>query len=389
MKLVFFISSVNAKDGGNGGHYYSLIETIKNLQTEHECEIINIGTQKSKALINQNLCNVTFFDSTNFSFFKVYRGIKAYLKNKNIDVIHAFDSIAYLWARLIAYKINSKLVLTKCGGANLVYYPYCSNLITYSLENHKFFKTSTKYKDAKLYLIPNRISEFDNDDDRIKTLNQKIKSEHQGLFKILRILRISSYYEASLIQLIKLVQELNKLQVRCILIVIGTNDDQKIVDKIKSMNLDYIYVFNDDYFTINAKEVIDYSDAVLGTGRSFMEAASKAKILLSPIVQGQYPMLITQNNFEAAFAYNFSERISIDNYDEQENFNKISSLLTNKKNRLELNSFSKSIFNEYFSSNAIIGRHNDIYFKVNTTQNKCLDVLLNYLFVLRKHFIKA
>lgn len=389
MNLVFFISSVNTKDGGNGGHYYSLIETINNLQNEHSCEIINIGTQKSKALINQDFCTVTFFDSTNFSFFKVYQKVHSYLKNKDVDVIHAFDSIAYLWARALAKKIKTKLVLTKCGGANLVYYPYCSNLICYSLENYEFFKKSHKYDDTNLYLIPNRISEFNNDEFRIEKLNQNINKDHQNLFKILRVLRISTYYEASLMQLINLVIELNSEKTRCILIIIGTNDDQQIVDNIISMNLDFIYIFNNDYFTINAKEIIDYSDAVLGTGRSFMEAASKSKILFSPVLASKYPMLITQNNFDKAFAYNFSERILIESYNEKENLSQIEKVLVNEDLKLELKVFSKTIFNKYFNSNALTAKHNFIYFEGNDRKNNYLDFILNYFFVLRKHFIKA
>ena len=104
MNIVFLISSINTE--GNGGHYYSLIETVKNLQNEHNCEVINIGTQKSKALINQDYFNVTFFDSSNFSFFNVYRQVNLYCLHKKIDVIHSFDSLAFLWARLLKNLIH-------------------------------------------------------------------------------------------------------------------------------------------------------------------------------------------------------------------------------------------------------------------------------------------
>lgn len=386
MNIVFLISSINTE--GNGGHYYSLIETVKNLQNEHNCEVINIGTQKSKALINQDYFNVTFFDSSNFSFFNVYRQVNLYCLHKKIDVIHSFDSLAFLWARLLSNKIKCKLVLTKCGGANLFYYPFCSNTICYSLENYKFFKNLKKYKETQLYLIPNRISEFPDDEIRIKKLNDLIKKEHHNLFKFLRILRISSYYEKSLMQLIDLVQKLNSLKVRCVLIIIGTIDDQRIVDNVKRMKLDYIYLINEDLFTINAKEVINYVDGVLGTGRSFMESASKSKILLSPISQGQFPMLISENNFETAFEYNFSERISIFNYSYLENFNEIDAMLSDDNTRINLKKLSRSIFDEHFNSNSLLEKHNVVYSKEKIQTNKFLDLLLNYLFVLRKHFVK-
>lgn len=385
MNIVFLISSINTE--GNGGHYYSLIETVKNLQNEHNCEVINIGTQKSKALINQDFFNVTFFDSSNFSFFKVYRQVNLYCLHKKIDIIHSFDSLAFLWARLLSNKIKCKLVLTKCGGANLFYYPFCSNTICYSLENYNFFKKLEKYNKTELYLIPNRISEFADDEIRIKKLNNLIKNEHQNLFKFLRILRISSYYEKSLMQLIDLVQKLNSLKVRCVLIIIGTIDNQRIVDNVKRMKLDYIYLINEDFFTINAKEVIKYADAVLGTGRSFMESASKSKILLSPITQGQFPMLVSKNNFERAFEYNFSERISIFNYNDLENFNEIDSMLSDDHTQINLKKLSKSIFDSHFNSRALLEKHNVVYNKEIFKTNRFLDLVLNYLFVLKRHFI--
>ena len=237
-------------------------------------------------------------------------------------------------------------------------------------------------------MIPNRISEFPDDEIRIKKLKDLIKKEHHNLFKFLRILRISSYYEKSLMQLIDLVQKLNSLKVRCVLIIIGTIDNQRIVDNVKRMKLDYIYLINEDLFTINAKEVINYVDGVLGTGRSFMESASKSKILLSPISQGQFPMLISENNFERAFEYNFSERISIFNYNDLENFNEIDTMLSDDNTRINLKKLSRSIFDEHFNSNSLLEKHNVVYSNEKIQTNKFLDLLLNYLFVLRKHFVK-
>ena len=93
--------------------------------------------------------------------------------------------------------------------------------------------------------------------------------------------------------------------------------------------------------------------------------------------------LISENNFETAFEYNFSERISIFNYTDLENFNEIDTMLSDDNTRINLKKLSRSIFDEHFNSNSLIEKHNVVYSKEKIQTNKFLDLLLNYLFVLK------
>lgn len=387
MKVFFFISSVYTKDGGNGGHYYSLIETIRQVKKEHECEIINIGNEKASSLIKQDVCEVTFFN-VNKNVYKTYLNLKEYFQNKEVDVIHSFDSVAHLWARRLANYKKVKLVLTKCGGANQMYYPYCENLICFSQENNEYFLSQRKYKSAKLWLIPNRIAEFSNDDSRIKHLDTCIKNEHRKLFKVFRIVRISTYYQDSLFQLIRLVKKINRNDVRCILIIIGTPDEISIIRKIEMMQLDYIYIFTESNFTKNAKELLAYSDMVLGTGRSLMEASSKGKILLAPLSDSKYPLLLDDTNFKEAFRYNFSERLKLNQFNEEQNYNNIEKVISDVSARKELQEFSLLVFKEFFDSSKILQKMNVIYGGKVKRESRYIDLFLNYLFVLKKIYFR-
>ena len=57
------------------------------------------------------------------------RGIS---KSFDVDLIHAFDSLSFLWARITSIQLKVNCVLTKCGGKNQKYFPVAQNLILYS-----------------------------------------------------------------------------------------------------------------------------------------------------------------------------------------------------------------------------------------------------------------
>ena len=52
MKIVYFIGSIKKTNEGIGGHYYSLLETAKQIARKHEVIIINIGIKLAKSLVD-------------------------------------------------------------------------------------------------------------------------------------------------------------------------------------------------------------------------------------------------------------------------------------------------------------------------------------------------
>ena len=386
MKITYIISTIASQNNGNGGHYYSLLSTATAIKQIHEVKVINIGTQKSFALQNSNLDIINITDSK-LSNYKLLKDLYKTIKNEQTDVLHAFDSLGYFYARIISVVLNIPLILTKCGGSNpKYYYPFCKNFINYSIENVEFFKAKNKFKTANHYLIPNRISSFDNDETRIKKLKDKYNLEsYDHVF--LRIARIGYAYKNSIFQLLNLVQECNKGNTKSCILLIGTVEDKSVLEEIKKYETATLFIENDPYFTRNSKELIEIADVVLGTGRSFMEAASKHKIMLAPIIDQKLPVLVNPENFKELFKTNFSERGRLSNFNDEKNLNDLIDLLSSKSQRVAFIDETSNLYDYNFNIEEKLSVYDSIYKELRFNRSiNFIDSFLNYLFVLKKFF---
>ncbi|MDA7652618.1 hypothetical protein N8614_04145, partial [Akkermansiaceae bacterium] len=346
MKIALVISCINSKSKGSGGHYYSLLETALQLGKKHQILIISIGDLTPKAFRNIPVDHVHFHCRSNFV--DVYFKLRRKIKEKSINLIHAYDKISYFWARQVSWWEKIPSCLTICGGGNVSYFPLANDLILFSKENQAQFLGDKRYEDSRIYLVPNRLREFHSDEVRILEI-LKVLKEKKSYFKLLRIARIGRYYHKSSLQLINLVRRLNKDGIKCCVIFIGSIEEELFYKELRAEAPSNVFFFTNDYFTVNAKELIELSDGVLGTGRSLMEASSKGKILLVP-GQLEVPCLITRKNFEEAFYFNFSERIIFNQHDEDENYFLIKDLIAHPGKRKNLEKFSSDLFQRFFSS---------------------------------------
>lgn len=386
MKIAFVISSINSKSNGLGGHYHSLLETAEQLSHKHDILIINIGNNPAKALENTKFKLYSII-CKRFAIVRTHKKVINILKKEKPDILHAFDSSAFFWVRLAGHKLRIPFCITKCGGVNPVYFPYAKYLVLFSKENLDFFCTKRKFKNSNIFLIPNRIRDFEDDNIRIDKI-KKVLGSYVESFKFLRITRIGNYYYNSSIQLINLVNKLTDDGIKCCAIFIGTVEDIHLFNELEKHCNKNCFFFTESEFTNNAKALINCADAVLGTGRSFMEAAAKGKILLSPAQNSSTPALITQENFETAFYYNFSERINFENFNESSNYSQIKSIILNKENQNKQVFFANEIFRQYFDATKISEKYDQVYALVqsNKTPKKLIDFFLHTMFLIRNYY---
>ncbi len=381
MKIAFFICSISKNNPGIGGHFFSLLETLNQLSKNHEVFIINIGVKKAISL-NKSPYKTYYVIEQKPRLFKIHKAVRNIIEDENPDILHSFDSIAYFWSRTASFMLKIPCSITKCGGVNNKFFPYTKHLVLFSKENELFFKQLKKFKKTNTYLIPNRISEFQDDKRRIGVIEDKLGDRNLD-FKFLRISRIGPYYQKSALQLVSLVNKLNEDGIRCSFIFVGAVEDEKCFEELKSLSKGNGFFFIEKEMTNNAKEVLSVADAVLGTGRSFMEAACKAKILLSPIKDSSIPLLIDGENFQEAFKYNFSERIFVENYNGEKNYQNIRKII-NDGEKEKYGEFSKALFKEYFDASKIPDKY-EVMFKNMSYSNtyKMLDFFLHGLYVIR------
>lgn len=386
MRILFLISSINSKSNGKGGHYHSLLETVKQISKNHEVIIVNIGNNPAEALLNSNF--KTYRILNKISLYKTYKQLKKIIKEEQPDILHSFDALAFYWTRISGRMLGIPYCLTKCGGENPKYYfPYAKNLILFSSENELFFKSQAKFRDSNQFLIPNRIQQFEDNVEGIGEIQNNLKKQHKNSFKFLRITRIGNYYKKSSLQLIHLVKKLRKEGLDCCLIFIGTVEEVLILKELIQEGEDFTYFFTDNKYTTNAKSFINCADAVMGTGRSFMEAAAKSKILLSPVKNSSIPLLIQSSNFAKAFEFNFSERILISDYVEINNYNAIKATIENKSDQNKLQEFSSEVYADFFDSKRITEKYENVYQGIQRKKNiHLMDFFLHTLFVIRSYY---
>jgi hypothetical protein len=111
MKIGFLISNIHTKSQGNGGHYYSLTTTAKVLSKHFNIVIINIGTDESLALNkSEGLSIVNVLSSKNkLNTLGLFKSTKEVLKKEKVDVIHAFDDLAYLFGRVTSFFLHKPI----------------------------------------------------------------------------------------------------------------------------------------------------------------------------------------------------------------------------------------------------------------------------------------
>jgi len=350
MRVIYLVTTLRH---GIGGHIYSLQTTAGSLMEQIDVEIVNIGIKPSPVLDNSKI-NYQFIFCNGFNFLSVIKKLNVIIKNNEPDILHAFDDKAFLFARIVSYKNKIPIILTKCGGENQKKYPYNKDLVLFSQENIDFYKSYNKFKSARFHFIPNRVAQFSDNNLLIDEIKRKIGNR----ISILRITRISTYYEDSILQSIRLIDHLVAEGYKnVILVIIGVVESKDVLRKISSPN---ILLFTDEKYTKNAKKLINAFDFVIGTGRGLMEAASKGKILLSPSKYYKFPILVDRFVFKNLLSTNFSERNN-PNIKEEDNFNKILRCIDSVDEQQKITAFSNEIFDKYFNIKSVTNQYLELY----------------------------
>lgn len=356
MKLCFFIAQVYARAGG--GHARSLETTAAALSAKHDCFVVVVGPYPSPIFAASGLrTHHVHFTGWNLAaaLYRAYRIVS----EERPDVLHLFDARIDLFARALSLWTRIPMIFTKCGGpAPGRYFPWHGDLIVYSREDVAWFSGNPKYADTRIHHLPNRLAPFDCDPALVDALRAQLET---GVPILLRIARFCGHYEKSMAQGIALVKRLNAEGVACQFAIVGTVQDQESYARIAAQANEHVHFFTEPRFTADAKALLDAADLVIGTGRGFMEAASRSRILLTPLADGEIPLLVTRDAFESVFATNFSPRNRVDGYDEEANYARIKRALTDPDYRRELSDLAAQLNAENFDIYAALDRYDALY----------------------------
>ncbi|WP_205960031.1 glycosyltransferase family protein [Flammeovirga aprica] len=356
---------------GVGGHYYSISALMNSsIKKKYNFSIVNIGINDSKILKDINCSSYDYLKIEKINdTLELLKEIKKIVRRQKIDIIHCFNEQIYWLSVMSGVRRN---ILTKCGGQNVKHFPKVENLILFSNENLSYYKKLSSSQNY--FLIPNRVLPFQNDNKRIERLKSLIGYQKEDII-LLKIARITKFYKKSINESIKITNSLNENNIKAKLILIGSEVDSDIIDTSLLQN-NVHFIFSDDEFTHNAKEIIDICDIYIGTGRGIMEASSKNKIILGSTSESNLPVLVNEDTLPTFMEYNFSERVPI-KIEEEAISKQIISALFDKKNN------SKVWFDKYFDIEKVVDVYDNIYSNLVPTINKFnIKLLKNFL-----HFI--
>jgi hypothetical protein len=384
LKTIALSICTYGKNNGVGGHYYSLLSYAQQLKKFARVIIINIGNGGARAFedIDYDIINVI---SKDLSIADLRGEARSKLRQLNADIVQCFDIESYFFVRRLGPKRGLKVIVTRCGGPDLLYFPRAANIICFSQENLDYFYGSSRHRKANLILIPNRVPELTKDDLRIQKLKKHIGIE-ESTFLILRIVRIGRYYEKSTGDFLRAVDTLASTGKNVRGLLIGKVEDQASLEKIKAQSKYSTIVTREDFY-VDARELIPIADMVMGAGRSLMEAAYFGLPLLVPSSTNAVPVLLDQSTFTGSFRANFSERYQ-SHLTDQSALNRIVNLMESSQSRIGYRSFITKKFREYFDINLIEKSYKDQLAQLRAEGWAPLDFALHYSYVLRR-FWKA
>jgi hypothetical protein len=354
MNVLFFI---DAQGHGSGGHYHSLNHISKELGKGHEIKIISIGMGFSK-IIAENPYFLYHFKFNGINILQLFKKINKTIESFRPDIIHFFDMSSYNVLRLNISSKKFRVISNKCGGPNREW-PFVNNLILFSQENYEWYTKLPKFRITKISLIPNRVKQLE--------VNESYKpvSKDPDSFNFVRICRIGEGYKKSIRDSVNLVNYLHgKGHTKVKLYVIGAIEDNNVYNELINEtkgNADSVSFLTATHFTKEASLMLYLADAVIGTGRGFMESASLGKPLLAINAEDNYPVLITQNNYSGAFKTNFSQRNIFESYDSDENLRNIEKVILEKEYYRQLSVFSSGLFQKYFSISKAFQAYTEAY----------------------------
>lgn len=364
MKIFYFIS---IHSHGRGGHAHSLNHISRKIGEKHDVKIISFGPGKSD-IIESNPHFLRHIDFNGLNFLKLQKIIKQEIRKFNPDIYHCFDEGSYNIVRLIVSSTKNILVLNKCGGPNPTYFPNVKNLILFSLENQEWFKNQNKHKKTDIHLIPNRVKPLQ--------LNSDFKpiEKNPGDFIFMRICRIGHTYKKSIQDSINLISKLLESNMKNVkLYLIGVVQDADVFEEFKKhefIKSGHLTILTESKYTNEASKMLYLADAVIGTGRGLMEAASLGKPLLAINKNGEIPVLLNELNFDDAFKTNFSERNVFPKLDNNNNIKSITQIINDKLSYNENSSFVLQSFDKYFSLEKAKEEYSIVYNESKTSKRK-------------------
>ena len=378
MKVLYLISG---KTHSLGGHYWSLRSLVEAMDGEIDCCVVNVGRAPVGALSGLAVpCwDVPWGRSQLCS---AVRRVDHLVRTEKPDVLHSFDRKALFFARMVAPRQGAAIIHTMCGGPNPAgYFPKIGELVLFSQENRDYFASHARFRSTRIHLIPSRVNEVKSDLVRIERLRKGLAP---GAMVFLRIATVGLAHQRTSLQTLRLVKQLRQDGLAACFVQVGTVSSELSLARIREEMGPQDRLLTDEGMTFKASEIVEAGDFVVGTGRSFMEAASRSGVMLAPVADAPHPALVTPDNYDDLFRTNFSARGQITGFSPAGNYASIVEAMGSARRREELGGFAGRMFEQDFSMAAAVPKYVSLYGSVRPSGGEsCLDLAVHAAWTLK------
>jgi hypothetical protein len=376
LKVSVIISSFSSLDNtGFGGHYYSAITTVKRLREMHEVEIINIGDFSSSTLEKSDI-RAKYIPLTYGERWGPNRQpLQEELAKFDPDVVIAFDLPSALIVRKLCVSLKCGFVFVKPGGKRLEgYFPNNRFQIFFYLKDLNWALNRFKKSAGSVVCIPNRVSVPNQDWDAIAELRRDLSIQENEIV-IIRISRIVEAYRPSFMAALRLSKFLRQAGYPVRLIIIGTCQDEALLNEILEKKSEFDAVLTTPRYTKQASRYLKIADINIGVGRGFMEGCALGQHMMAINSALDLPSVVTQKTILHFFEENFSMRVNFPE-EEESNKEKIFEILEKCKSGHRMSEFSEEYFKENFSDEKILPLYNKVLYAArNHPEGWTLDLL--------------
>lgn len=371
---------IGTLDHGRGGHYWDLKTIAENLNGKATVIIFNIGIAPSPVLESSEVRVI----NVPLQLIDSIQTIAKEVKKRNIQSLFCIDIRVAIIAEIVAKKTQAPVIHIKPGGPNpSSTYPNLKKLIVYSKENYNHFKLLKKNQGTDLYFLPNRSEKVEVDELLVNELDELALNSP---FKFVQVLRICKEYESNIYKALELIKRIELTGNKNVtLFVIGVVQDETVFKRILSMadNLP-VHFITDSKYTQSASRLLSLGDAIIGNGRSVMEASSLGLPILVSACNSDIPILLDADSFEKAFEVNFSPRFELSEKEVQsgKSLSKILSLISDKNHLEQVAGYSLRSFETYFDINSVVDKYLEISTQAVYSKLSLLSLLKLFRFYL-------
>lgn len=390
---------------GLGGHYFSCITTVRELQKKHSIELINLGDFFADSIKNSSV-RASFISTPIRSIDSGRCLLYEKMLDFKPDVVIAFDVLAGLFIRPLCSRIACGFVQVKAGGdIPITFFPRNLFQVHFIRKDVDWANSRVSNKKKLIVWIPNRVETPERDCQALDAFRTELNVSDSDII-IIRIGRISESYRPAFLSAFALKEFLGEHGYPVRLFIIGAIESPHLYDELSARCKGGDAILTERKYTYRASRLLNIAAINVGVGRGFMEGCAEGQHMFAVARNSILPARVSDGNFSHFFDSNFSMRAELPEVGlERDSIIEVANLVLQGKKSITSRNWYERHFSservcalyepviyaasknrEVFTSNVLLG---EIYLRTLAVQKRLKNILSPGARNALKNFLRA